>query len=216
MAFLRLGLFLAVLAQATPVAASPVERWSAHVAEASMRFGLPQSWIRQVMQAESGGRTGQAGRPIVSPAGAMGLMQLMPGTWQEMRAMLRLGADPFDPRDNILAGSAYLRLMYDRFGYPGLFGAYNAGPARYALHLAGRRRLPAETRSYMAGISGRISGHLIAAPGSPALFVPARLPQARGTARARAATSPIFVQLRTAGSALAAAGGGEEAGARGD
>jgi soluble lytic murein transglycosylase-like protein len=48
-----------------------------------------------------------------------------------MRGRLGLGTNPHDPRDNILAGTLYLRLMYDRFGYPGLFGAYNAGPGRY-------------------------------------------------------------------------------------
>ena len=84
----------------------------------------------------------------------MGLMQLMPGTWQEMRAAHGLGRDPHDPRDNILAGTAYLRAMYDRFGYPGLFGAYNAGPARYADHLARGSRLPQETVAYMATTAG--------------------------------------------------------------
>src|SRR3546814_4666575 len=83
------------------------------------------------MQAESAGLTHLHGRPITSRAGAMGLMQLMPGTWAAMRQQHGLGGDPYDPRDNILAGAAYLRAMYDRFGYPGLFAAYNAGPARY-------------------------------------------------------------------------------------
>src|SRR3546814_1412867 len=74
----------------------------------------------------------------------MGLMQLMPATWAEMRMRLGLGSNPDDARDNILAGTFYLRLMYDRFGYPGMFAAYNAGPGRYAEHLFGRRALPAE------------------------------------------------------------------------
>jgi hypothetical protein len=82
----------------------------------------------------------------------MGLMQLMPGTWQAMRSAHGLGSDPDDPRDNILAGTAYLRAMYDRFGYPGLFAAYNAGPARYADHLARGRRLPSETVAYVAKV----------------------------------------------------------------
>ena len=76
----------------------------------------------------------------------------MPGTWRDMRAAYRLGADPYDPRDNIFAGAAYLRILYDRFGYPGLFAAYNAGPARYADHLATGRRLPAETIAYAAAV----------------------------------------------------------------
>src|SRR3546814_9015860 len=62
----------------------------------------------------------------------------------DMRARLGLGNDPHAPRDNILAGTYYLRLMYDCFGYPGLFGAYNAGPARYAAFVRTGRALPAE------------------------------------------------------------------------
>ena len=134
--------------------AQGVERWSPYIREASARFGVPEGWIRRVMRAESGGRTTVNGNPITSSAGAMGLMQLMPKTWAEMRAKHGLGPDPHDPRDNILAGTAYLRAMYDRFGYPGLFGAYNAGPARYAEHLASGRPLPGETRAYLATVGG--------------------------------------------------------------
>lgn len=144
----------ASLVLACPVQAQTVANWRPFVAEASQRFGLPIAWIERVMQAESGGRTMLNGRPIVSRAGAMGLMQLMPGTWAEMRAVLGLGSDAFDPRDNILAGTAYLRRMYDRFGYPGMFAAYNAGPGRYAAYLAGRQPLPEETRAYLAVVTG--------------------------------------------------------------
>ena len=84
----------------------------------------------------------------------MGLMQLMPGTWEEMRRDHHLGTDPDDPRDNILAGTAYLRQLYDRFGYPGMFAAYNAGPARYARHLSTGRALPMETVAYLRSVSG--------------------------------------------------------------
>lgn len=154
MAALRSALLALALLWASPAAADPLDRWSLHIAEASSRFGMPIEWIRRVMRAESGGRTTLNGRPIVSHAGAMGLMQLMPGTWREMRAALGLGSDPHDPRDNILAGTAYLRMMYDRFGYPGLFAAYNAGPARYARHLATGRRLPRETVTYLAEVTG--------------------------------------------------------------
>jgi soluble lytic murein transglycosylase-like protein len=135
-------------------ATDPVARWRPFVEEASRRFGVPIEWIEGVMRAESGGRTALAGRAIVSRAGAIGLMQLMPGTWAAIRASEGLGPDPFDPRDNILAGTAYLAAMYRRFGYPGLFGAYNAGPARYAAWLEGRGTLPAETRVYLARLTG--------------------------------------------------------------
>lgn len=168
MAALRNALLALLLLWARPAVADPLDRWSLHIAEASARFGMPIEWIRRVMRAESGGRTTMGGRPIVSRAGAMGLMQLMPGTWREMRAALGLGADPHNPRDNILAGTAYLRMMYDRFGYPGLFAAYNAGPARYARHLATGRRLPQETVAYVAQIDGsRTTGRSVPAEPAP-------------------------------------------------
>lgn len=131
-----------------------IDRWAPLIGEASLRFGIPESWIRRVMRAESGGRTMLGGRPIVSSAGAMGLMQVMPATWDQMRRLHGLGTDPHDPRDNILAGTAYLAAMHARFGYPGLFAAYNAGPGRYARHLATGRRLPAETRAYVTSLTG--------------------------------------------------------------
>jgi soluble lytic murein transglycosylase-like protein len=160
MGALRLAAAALALCAAAPACAQSVATWRPIIAEAAQRFGVPEGWIERVMRAESGGRTTLGGRPITSSAGAMGLMQLMPGTWAEMRSRLGLGTDPHDPRDNILAGAAYLRLMYDRFGYPGLFGAYNAGPGRYADHLTTGRALPGETRAYVASVAG-------AAPSAP-------------------------------------------------
>ena len=139
---------------ATPARADEVGRWRSFVEEASARFGVPASWIERVMYAESRGHATANGRPIRSSAGAMGLMQLMPATWAEMRARLSLGNNPDDPHDNILAGALYLRLMYDQFGYPGVFGAYNAGPRTYAAYLASARRLPGETVAYMRTVAG--------------------------------------------------------------
>jgi soluble lytic murein transglycosylase-like protein len=150
----RSGAALALLAFATPAHADQVWRWRAEIDAASLRFGIPTRWIERVMRAESGGQMMLNGRPIRSHAGAMGLMQLMPGTWAAMRDAHGLGPDPDHPRDNIMAGTAYLRAMYDRFGYPGLFGAYNAGPARYAAWLQGRSALPAETIAYLRSVSG--------------------------------------------------------------
>ncbi|MEZ5688142.1 MAG: lytic transglycosylase domain-containing protein [Caenibius sp.] len=121
---------------------------AAHVREASQRFGMPEHWIYAVIRTESAGRT-----RAVSSAGAMGLMQLMPGTWARQRGRESLGSDPFDPRDNILAGTSYLREMYDRYGAQGFLAAYNAGPGRYEDWLAGRRALPLETRRYVASIA---------------------------------------------------------------
>lgn len=122
------------------------------VQEAADRYGLPQAWIWAVMRAES------AFHPqAVSRAGAIGLMQVMPQTYAELRQRHGLGADPFSPRDNILAGAAYLRELHDRYGAPGFLAAYNAGPGRYEAYLAGRP-LPAETRAYVAALTPLI-GH---------------------------------------------------------
>jgi len=148
-------LALLALVAATPASADPIAQWQPLIAQASRRFGIPESWIVRVMRAESGGKTERSGHPIRSPAGAMGLMQLMPSTWATMRAAYRLGSNPDDPRDNIIVGTAYLRLLYDRFGCPGLFAAYNAGPTRYADYLAGRARLPTETIAYLDGVAGK-------------------------------------------------------------
>lgn len=155
----RLNLSLAVisLAVASPAAANSVDRWQPYITEASLRFGIPERWIKRVMRAESGGKTTLNGRPIRSHAGAMGLMQVMPATWAQLTKTHRLGKNPDEPRANILAGTAYLRDMYDRFGHPGLFAAYNAGPGRYHAYLHGRRRLPAETIAYVRIVTGKPS-----------------------------------------------------------
>lgn len=158
MGTVRLWIAAASLAFASPAQAETVADWRPYIHEASARFGVPIAWIERVMRAESGGRTTANGRPIRSSAGAMGLMQLMPPTWADMRARLGLGSNPDDPRDNILAGTLYLRLMYDRFGYPGLFAAYNAGPKRYADYLAGRVPLPSETVGYLASVAPSTPG----------------------------------------------------------
>jgi soluble lytic murein transglycosylase-like protein len=129
-------------------ACASADPYAAHIAEASQRFGVPVAWIRAVLRAES------AGDPrAISSAGAMGLMQIMPATWAELRVRHRLGGDVYDPRDNILAGTAYLRELHDRYGsVTAMLAAYNAGPGRYEASLSGRP-LPAETRAYVAAIA---------------------------------------------------------------
>jgi soluble lytic murein transglycosylase-like protein len=195
----RLWIATASLAFASPAQAETVADWRSYINEASARFGMPVAWIERVMRAESGGRTTLAGRPIRSSAGAMGLMQLMPGTWADMRARLGLGTNPDDPRDNILAGTLYLRLMYDRFGYPGLFAAYNAGPKRYGDYLAGRAKLPTETVGYLASVAPAAPGP-VPAPVRPALppsiFAVRRNVPTVGPAEANTpSSSSLFVAL---------------------
>ena len=124
---------------------STADPYAAFIREAAQRFGLPASWISDVMATESGGDV-----RALSPQGAMGLMQIMPDTWAGLRTRHGLGSDPYEPRDNILAGAAYLREMHDRYGAPGFLAAYNAGPTRYDEHLATGRELPTETQLYVA------------------------------------------------------------------
>lgn len=139
------------------VQTNPADPWGAYIAEASARFDVPEVWIRSVMEVESRGRTHWHGRPVVSSAGAMGLMQIMPATWEELRKAHGLGTDPHDPRDNILGGTAYIRQLYDWYGAPGFLAAYNAGPGRYLQFVRDGRPLPRETQTYMSILAPQIA-----------------------------------------------------------
>ncbi|MDE1943657.1 MAG: lytic transglycosylase domain-containing protein [Betaproteobacteria bacterium] len=162
---------------------------TAHVSEASRRFGIPEAWIYAVIRTESAGRIG-----AVSSAGAMGLMQLMPATWSRQRDRLGLGSDPFDPRDNITAGASYLRELYDSYGAFGMLAAYNAGPGRYEDWRDKQRPLPAETRAYVARIAPMLQ------PGSTATVVANASPVQ--PIRTHWTRGPLFA-VRGAGSANA-------------
>lgn len=138
--------------------------YAAIIAEAAQRFGLPDGWIAAVLRAESGGDP-----HAISPKGALGLMQLMPQTWADLRGRYGLGADVFDPHDNITAGAGYLRELFDRYGAPGFLAAYNAGPARYEAYQAGRQALPTETVAYVATVAARIDGRDVTRASAAAL-----------------------------------------------
>lgn len=143
------GSMLAVLVLTLSPAIACAQDFDDLVRQAAERNAIPAMWVRAVLRAES------AGDPhAVSGAGAMGLMQLMPGTWKDVRRTLNLGSDPFDPHDNIAAGAAYLRWLHDRYGDAGFLAAYNAGPGRYDDHLTTGRPLPAETVSYVEFVKG--------------------------------------------------------------
>ncbi|MCP8896444.1 lytic transglycosylase domain-containing protein [Shinella daejeonensis] len=144
-----------ILAQTTvPDRATALHPHAAHITEASQRFGIPAIWIMAVMRAESAGDV-----RALSSAGAMGLMQVMPDTWAELRIRHALDRDPFEPRDNILAGTAYLREMWDRYGnVAAMLAAYNAGPSRYDEYRLADRPLPAETRAYVASLAPILHG----------------------------------------------------------
>lgn len=111
------------------------------VASAAHEYGVDPRLIRAVIQAESGGN-----HRAVSPRGAMGLMQLMPGTARELGV-----GDPFDPRENVRAGTSYLKSLLERYqGNVDLaLAAYNWGPGNLERSY---RSLPAETVNYIAKI----------------------------------------------------------------
>lgn len=142
--FFMSGSVLAVLALPLSPTTARAQDFDDLVRQAAEQNAIPATWVRAVLHAESAGDA-----HAVSGAGAMGLMQLMPGTWKDVRRTLNLGADPFDPHDNIAAGAAYLRWLHDRYGDTGFLAAYNAGPGRYNDHLASGRPLPGETISYV-------------------------------------------------------------------
>ncbi|MGB3834487.1 MAG: lytic transglycosylase domain-containing protein [Mesorhizobium sp.] len=167
---LSLAPMASVEAQSAPAGQPPVSGpYARHISDAARRFRIPAHWISAVLDAES------TGDPrAVSKAGAMGLMQVMPDTWAELRARHRLGEDPFEVRDNIMAGAAYLREMFDRYGTIGaMLAAYNAGPGRYDEYLATGRPLPPETRAYVAALAPILGGEPLRKGAAAAHPVPA-------------------------------------------
>ena len=140
-----------------PVPGSPDDPWGLYIHDAARRFGVPERWVREVMRQESGGRLyGDDGTLITSSAGAMGLMQVMPRTYEILRDHYGLGNDPYQPRNNIVAGTAYIREMYDRYGAPAFLAAYNAGPDRIDAYIANGTPLPDETVNYLASVAPRL------------------------------------------------------------
>ena len=166
-----------------PVSEPPAVTQS--ITEASLRFAVPADWIRAVIKVESGGNP-----KAVSPKGAMGLMQIMPATWEPLRLHYHLGANPYDVHDNIVAGTALLRELYDRFGGAGFLAAYNAGPSRYLSFLNAGEPLKEETRSYLTKLALLLGGTL-----AEAILTPVRPRDWRG--------APIFLATLPANSNLA-------------
>ncbi|WP_081827752.1 transglycosylase SLT domain-containing protein [Kozakia baliensis] len=148
---------------------SASDPWGPYIQQASARFSVPDSWIRAVIQQESGGHEYLDGQPITSSAGAMGLMQLMPETYAEMQSQFGLGSDPYEPHDNIMAGTGYIRILYRKYGAPAFLAAYNAGPQRLEDYLYNGRELPNETVNYVASVTPNL-GTQIALSGPLAAY----------------------------------------------
>ena len=129
----------------------PTGTLGAWVQGVARRSGVPASLIDAVMAQESGGN------PYArSSAGALGLMQLMPGTasW--------LGVNPLNPQANLAGGAAYLARLYSQFGnVKETLAAYNAGPGTVAKEIAAHGArweyyMPQQTQTYVADISSAL------------------------------------------------------------
>ncbi len=143
-----IGLPVVAVAQAAdrPITtSSATDHLAGAIRAAAQRFEIPAIWIRAVIEVESGGDA-----RATSPQGAIGLMQISPETWAELRARYHLGDDPYSPDDNIVAGAAHLRELFDRYGAEGFLAAYIAGPRRYDDHLKTGRPLPPEAQIRVA------------------------------------------------------------------
>jgi len=149
----------------------PTDPWGPWIREASRRFDVPERWVREVMRQESGGRM-----RATSPVGAMGLMQVMPGTYRELQRRHDLGDDPYHPYDNLMAGTAYLRQMYDLYGSPAFLAAYNAGPRRLEDYLYSSRGLPTETRNYVARVGPGVIRHSPVRRAAPEVYAAGEIP----------------------------------------
>jgi soluble lytic murein transglycosylase-like protein len=142
----------AVLASLPPAPVTEVSTsagpaaWAPRVAELAARYDISPSLIEALVWQESRWRAG-----AVSPAGARGLAQLMPGTARQ------LGVDPDNPAANIEGGVRYLRMQLDRFGgdLEKALAAYNAGPGR--VQAAGGIPRIRETQNYVASIMTRLT-----------------------------------------------------------
>lgn len=143
---------------APPVASdNALNQWTPYVQEASHRFTIPQAWIRAIMRQESGGHQYLHGHLTRSIHGAVGLMQIKPDTYAELADRYHLGSDPYDPHDNIMAGSGYIRELYDRFGSPDFAGAYSCGPQCMSNHRTRGAPLPSFAVAYLAAVSPHLN-----------------------------------------------------------
>ncbi len=128
-------------AKIPPQSASRRQEFDALIQSAAQRHGVDPNLVRAVITAES-----DFDPHTVSQAGAMGLMQLMPETAADLGV-----EDPFDPAQNIEAGTRYLAMMLERFGgdEAKALAAYNWGPS----NVERGGRLPAETRTYLKRVA---------------------------------------------------------------
>ncbi|WP_199230934.1 transglycosylase SLT domain-containing protein [Azospirillum sp. TSO5] len=119
------------------------------IKESAKNNGVPEEWALALARQESDFQQFKNGKLYTSQAGAIGVMQLMPGTART------LGVNAADPYENIDGGIRYYKQLHDQFGDWGIAaGAYNAGPGRMRNYLDDERPLPGETVNHMLKVSG--------------------------------------------------------------
>jgi soluble lytic murein transglycosylase-like protein len=170
------------IASSEPPECDPIENSLVDplIADAAKQHGLEPKLIRAVIEQES------AFRPCaVSFSGAEGLMQLMPDTAADLGV-----ADPFDPKQNVDAGTRYLKQLIAKYkgDLPLALGAYNAGPK--TVDNAGGVPDIQETREYVNAILAKAGLPLAATPPAPAASPAATSPQPTAPAASPAPTSP--------------------------
>jgi hypothetical protein len=137
------------------VSIAPVNTSCDTLNSAAATHGLPIEFFARLIRQES-----NFDPKSVSPAGAQGIAQFMPGT-----ARWRGLSDPFEPTEALYESARWLGELRDQFGNLGLAAAaYNAGPRRVRDWIAGRGQLPRETRAYVRIITGRLAEEWVGAP----------------------------------------------------
>ena len=170
------ALFAAMPSAKAQPALEPLDQAVCRLIERAARADrLPVAFLTRVIWRESSFRAG-----VVSPAGALGIAQFMPGTAAE-----RGLADPFDPEQAIPKAANLLAALQRRFGtLAAAAAAYNAGPARVESWLSGQGNLPAVTRSYIRFVTADDESEAAALDPAPAgtscLAVTAELRRDRG------------------------------------
>ena len=132
-------------------------QWDGPIAQASDRLHVDRALIHAVMQVESAACERIDGKLTTSPAGAMGLMQIMPATWDRYRERLDLGTDPYNPPDNILAGTAYLHDLIEQLGLFEGLAAYFAGPSAVIDNRNDRTLPSSATLRYVHDVLGMLA-----------------------------------------------------------
>ncbi len=131
----------------------PLDPWGPYINQSSQRFNVPDQWIRAIILQETRGYQYFNKRPVTSPHGAKGLMQIKSATYKDLAKRYNLGSDVYDPHDNIMAGTGYIHTLYNKYGAPGFVAAYHGGPGTLDAYLKRKTPLPKTTKNYLISVT---------------------------------------------------------------